>query len=107
MMNLSPELIEKIDRLSPSPEMNATKVYRILRENHADLTNYELMCYCVEQLSAAVLTHELEYASKEIKELAKLFYYAHYYRLSCTLESALTTSDSRLADFDKSLHEKS
>lgn len=105
-VKLSPELIEKLDHYAPSPEQNASKVYQLLRENHPTLTNYELLCYCIEQISAAVLTQELNYMEREVKEVAKLFYYAHYYRLSCHLESELTISDSLKEDLTKSLREK-
>jgi hypothetical protein len=83
MMKLSPELIEKLDQVGPSPALMAAQVMSLLSERCPELTNQQLQCFAVEYLASQVITGELGFAEREIKEVAKIYYYSHYYRLSC------------------------
>lgn len=86
-MKLSPELIAKLDQYAESPELCAHRVFKALKENHPDLTNYDLMCFAIETLNAAVITGELKFAEGSIRMTAKDFYFAHYLRVSESLTS--------------------
>ena len=81
MLNLTPKLIEDLDKLAPSPRELAAKVFGILRTQHEDLTDYELSCFAVEFLGMMVL-REYEFLMQPVKTLSKDFYYAHYLRVT-------------------------
>lgn len=82
-LQLTPELIEKLDKVEPSPSERAAIVFRLLAERCSELTNQDLQCFAIEYLASQVATGELAFCEQEIKRLAKIYYLAHYYRVSC------------------------
>lgn len=81
MLNLTPKLIEDLDKLAASPQELAAKVFNILKTQHGDLTDYELSCFAVEFLGMMVL-REYEFLFNPVKALTRDFYYAHYLRVT-------------------------
>ena len=81
-LKLTPELIEKYDKLAPSPAALASKVYKAIKD--LDLTNQDLQCFCVEYLASQVQTGELLFMEHEVKELNRMYYLSHYYRIECS-----------------------
>lgn len=80
MLKLTPELIDTLDKLAPSPSELASKVYNLLKSHHSELTDYELLAFCVEFIGMQSIAG-YEYLSPTAMPLIKDFYYAHYLRL--------------------------
>jgi hypothetical protein len=98
-MKLTPQLIEKLDSLAPSPTDLASLVYNILKAEHQDLDNYTLAAFCVEFLAAQSMS-DLPFLGATIVPLAKDFYYSHYLRVmeSCqTSESELIKKEDGIS----------
>jgi hypothetical protein len=98
VLKLTPELIEHLDKLAPSPKELAAKVFNILKAQHSELTDYEISCFCVEFLGMMVL-QEYEFLLAPVKTLSKDFYYSHYLRTYEHIwaqigEQALTKEDT-------------
>lgn len=95
-LKLTPELIEQLDKIAPSPAELASKVFNELKDKCPELTNQELQCFAVEYLASQVATGELGFAKEEIKRMTQIYYLAHYYRVSCLPQ--VTGSNSNIPE---------
>lgn len=77
---LNKELIEILDRVSPSTEVLAAEVYEKLKDKLPDLDDYSLLCFCIEYIASMSLT-KASYYTNEIKRLSFIHQYAHYLRI--------------------------
>lgn len=91
-MNLTPALIETLDKIAPSPSELATKVFNILKAEHPELTDYELLAFAVEYIGLMCLT-EHGYLREHALRINKDFYYAHYLRLNENICQQISVSE--------------
>lgn len=78
-LTLNPELIARLDTLAESPTNHFTKVYRLLKTDHGELSDYDLICFCIIYLTG--IGHREKYFEYHARELNKALYFAHYNEL--------------------------
>lgn len=74
------ELYAELDKYEPSPSVLANKFSEVLAKYKEELTDYDITCFSLLWLSAQALTN-LEFVKPEIKDLCRLVYYNHYWRV--------------------------
>ena len=77
--NLSPELIEKLDKIYPNPEQLATEFYNecVLGKT---LSAHTILAFCINFLALQV-QEEYNFLEHPVREVGRLFYTSHYYSL--------------------------
>lgn len=69
--------VSKIDSKYASPSERAAHIWNILRTEHPNLTNWDLICFSSEYLGT--MSTMMEWLKKPVQELLRLVYTAHYY----------------------------
>lgn len=68
--------IRELDSKLPSPEKRASHIFSILRNEHPELTDWDLLCFATNYI--AFMTQAFPWLEKEAKALNNLVYTAHY-----------------------------
>lgn len=76
-LELKKELIEKIDKLYPSPSERASHVWGILQQHAANLSTWDVLCFCAEYMG--MMIPAVPFIEKGAKDNARLIYDAHYF----------------------------
>lgn len=71
------DIINELDKTSPSPDVRAMYVLRELQGLDAVLTEWDIICFCVEYLGM-VASQSFPILMSNSKALAKIVYMIHY-----------------------------
>ena len=95
---MSPTKIEekmlKQDETIPSVSDRAVRIYSILKKE--DVTNWDVICFCVEYLASMSLMYE--WLKPYVKPIVSIVYKAHYY-----LFNEVSKAEVKLKDQDDDL----
>lgn len=69
-------LMEERDKISPSPEQRATRLWSAIHTLKPRPTAWDIVCFCVESL--AVVSTEHEFLKPIVARLVSVVYTAHY-----------------------------
>jgi len=73
---LTEEFVKRIDVLTQSPQQRAGIVWNILNSSHNKLSNWDLICFCVETLG--LMSSEFPWLREAAIAASKIVYKAHY-----------------------------
>jgi hypothetical protein len=71
--------IEERDLKSPNPEVRAGYILNLIKNTNNDVTNWDLICFCVEFLGAQIAVYDW-LDQDMIRTLTQRVYIAHYTR---------------------------
>ena len=69
-------LITNRDKVSPSPEQRATRLWSAVHKLEPRPTQWDIVCFCVESL--AIVSSEIEFLKPIVARLVSIVYTAHY-----------------------------
>lgn len=73
---ITEEFIEKVDKLTKSPSERASDVWVKLAKENPKLTNWDLVCFCVETLG--LISAEFPWLRQGAMMVSQIVYKAHY-----------------------------
>lgn len=85
------EHIGTVDKQIASPSERAALVWNLLRSEHPDLTDWDLICFSTEYLGMMVQVHP--WLEELAKKLAALVYTAHYLTPDTDVSSSIERRD--------------
>lgn len=71
--------IRERDSITPSPEERAGFILNLIKDKNNSLTNWDILCFCVEYLGSQVLVYDW-LGLEEIKSITARVQLAHYMR---------------------------
>lgn len=74
---LSPDLVQRLNEFEKSPSQIAQEILRKLPD---DITDYELMCFCIEYIGLQAQSNHA-YMLDQVKTVVRMFNYGHYLRI--------------------------
>ena len=82
---LTEEFVDRIDKLTKSPSERARFVWIELVHTNSKVTNWDLICFCVEALG--FMSSEFPWLKKAAVAASQLVYKAHYLNHDKTIAS--------------------
>lgn len=70
------KIIERVDQATPSPNDRAIHVWNLLRAEHPELTNWDLVCFAANLLG--YISPAFPWLHDDAKAICNLIYKAHY-----------------------------
>ena len=68
--------VARLDSETPAPEERARVIWELIRSRFPDLTDWDLLCFCVNYI--AMQSQQWNWLEAPAKELNRLVYIAHY-----------------------------
>jgi hypothetical protein len=75
-LKLSPELVQKLDQIEPSPTVNFDLVFASLKEHCSNITDYQLLCFCIIYLTGIAAKEKM--FEGPARQLNRDLHFAHY-----------------------------
>ena len=72
--------MEERDKETPSPGVRAGYILNLIKETDPDITNWDLLCFCIEYLGSQILIYDW-LSHKASSDLIVQIYQAHYFRV--------------------------
>lgn len=73
---LTSQLMEDVNKNTPAPDERAQFVMNVIKEHNDNITNWDLLCFCVEYMGAQALVYP--WLLEPAKQASRLVYMAHY-----------------------------
>jgi len=75
-IKITEQLIAEVDKRVVSPDERANYIWQLLKKEHPDLTDWDVLCFAIEYIGMMHTVHSwLEFPAKH---LTSLLYNAHY-----------------------------